>query len=92
TAATEIISGLALEKTVIQQLLRSDIMKESVIYQAILEEGEQKGLIKGKQEGLQEGLQEGKKQIALNMLRSGLAKSLIVELTGLSLEEVNALE
>jgi predicted transposase/invertase (TIGR01784 family) len=88
TATTEIISGLALEKTVIQQLLRSDIMKESVIYKAILEEGKQEGL----QEGKKEGLQEGKKQIALNMLRSGLAKSLIVELTGLSLTEVEKLE
>ncbi|MBD2655233.1 MULTISPECIES: Rpn family recombination-promoting nuclease/putative transposase [Synechocystis] len=88
TAATEIISGLALDKQVIQRLLRSDIMKESVIYQAILEEGK----LEGKVEGLQEGLMEAKKQIALNMLGSGLAKSLIVELTGLSPAEVDTLE
>ncbi|MFN5515956.1 MAG: Rpn family recombination-promoting nuclease/putative transposase [Cyanobacteriota bacterium] len=87
TAATEIISGLALEKHVIQQLLRSDIMKESVIYQAILEEGK----LEGRQEGRQEGLTEAQKQIALKMLRSGLAKSLIVELTGLSPTEVESL-
>ena len=33
TAATAIISWLALDQGIIQQLLRSDIMKESVIYQ-----------------------------------------------------------
>ncbi|MFN5514315.1 MAG: hypothetical protein ACK5CA_06095 [Cyanobacteriota bacterium] len=65
-------------------------MKESVIYQAILEEGKQEGKLEGLQEGRREGLTEAQTQIALNMLRSGLAKSLIVELTGLSPAEVEA--
>ena len=99
TAATEIISGLALGKGIIEQLLRNDIMKESVIYQAILAEGEQKGeqrgLIKGEQLGRAKGEQQGmlkeKQQIAKNMLQSGLAKTMIVELTGLTLAEVKAL-
>ncbi|MFM7578137.1 MAG: Rpn family recombination-promoting nuclease/putative transposase, partial [Microcystaceae cyanobacterium] len=34
-AATAILSGLKLKPTIIQQLLRSDLMKESVIYQEI---------------------------------------------------------
>ena len=78
-------------------------MKESVIYQDILEEGKREGLRKGKQEGLQEGLRAGKqvgkqegslaakRQIAQNMLRSGLATAMVVELTGLILAEVEHL-
>ncbi|MEA5477252.1 hypothetical protein VB774_06420 [Pseudanabaena galeata UHCC 0370] len=38
-ASTTIISGIALSKEIIKRLLRSDIMKESVIYQEILHEG-----------------------------------------------------
>jgi predicted transposase YdaD len=50
-------------------------MRESVIYQDILEEGreegEEKGLQKGRQEGLQEGKEEKARQIALKMLYAG---------------------
>jgi predicted transposase/invertase (TIGR01784 family) len=50
-ASTAIISGIALNKEIIQRLLRSEIMKESVIYQEILleglTEGEARGLAKG---------------------------------------------
>ena len=38
-ASTAIISGIALSKEIIKRLLRSDIMKESLIYQEILHEG-----------------------------------------------------
>jgi len=49
-ASTAIISGIALDKEIIQRLLRSEIMKESVIYQDILLEGEAKGKAEGKAE------------------------------------------
>ncbi|MCG6134105.1 MAG: Rpn family recombination-promoting nuclease/putative transposase [Nostoc sp. LLA-1] len=42
-AYTEILAGLKFEKDFIRQLLREDIMQESVIYQDILQKGEQKG-------------------------------------------------
>jgi predicted transposase YdaD len=42
-ASTAIISGIALSKEIIQRLLRSDIMKESVIYQDILQQGRKLG-------------------------------------------------
>jgi len=42
-ASTAILAGLVLNKDIIQQLLRKDIMKESVIYQEIKEEGRQEG-------------------------------------------------
>ncbi|MEH2013629.1 DUF4351 domain-containing protein [Nostoc sp.] len=41
-AYTEILAGLKFEKDFIRQLLREDIMQESVIYQDILQKGEQK--------------------------------------------------
>ncbi len=42
-ASTAILAGLLLDKTIIQRLLRNDIMKESVIYQEIRQEGIEKG-------------------------------------------------
>ena len=58
-------------------------MRESVIYQEILQEGEAKGEAKGKA--------EEKTRIALNMLHSGIAVDLIAQLTGLSLEQIQKL-
>ncbi|MFM6607540.1 MAG: Rpn family recombination-promoting nuclease/putative transposase, partial [Dolichospermum sp.] len=40
-AYTEILAGLRFEKNLIRQLLSEDIMQESVIYQDILQKGEQ---------------------------------------------------
>ena len=45
-AYTEILAGLRFEKDLIRQLLREDIMQESVIYQDILQKGEQKEALK----------------------------------------------
>jgi predicted transposase/invertase (TIGR01784 family) len=84
SAATAIISGLALSKDVIQKLLRSDIMKESVIYQDILLEGTVKGKAEGKA--------EERNQIALKMLRSKMAVDLVAQFTGLSVKQVEKLQ
>jgi predicted transposase YdaD len=50
-AASAILAGLLLEKDLIHQVLRSDIMQESVIYQEIEAEVEARGEAKGKIEG-----------------------------------------
>ncbi len=42
-AYTEILAGLRFEKDFIRQLLSEDLMQESVIYQDILQKGEQQG-------------------------------------------------
>lgn len=42
-AYTEILAGVKFEKDFIHQLLQEDIMQESVIYQDILQKGEQRG-------------------------------------------------
>jgi predicted transposase YdaD len=48
-ASTFILAGLVLDKEAIGQILRRDIMQESVTYQAIKAEGLEQGLEQGKQ-------------------------------------------
>ncbi len=91
-AASSILAGLVLKKDVIRKILRSEIMRESVIYQEILEEGEAKGEAKGKAEGEAKGKAEVTKKLALNLLRIGMNLEQIAEVTELSLEEVQALQ
>jgi predicted transposase/invertase (TIGR01784 family) len=99
-ASTAIISGIALNKEIIQRLLRSEIMKESVIYQEILlegiAEGEARGIAKGEAKGLTKGKAEGftkaANQIALNMLRSNLPVDAIAKFTGLTLKQIEKLQ
>ncbi len=59
-------------------------MRESVIYQEILEEGEAKGKA--------EGIAEATKKLALNLLRIGMSLEQISEVPELSLEQVKTLE
>ena len=99
-AATCIISGLRLDTKIVQRIIRRDVMKESVTYQAILqeglEEGKARGLAEGKARGLAEGeakgLAEAANQIAINMLKSAISLDLIAQFTGLSLEQVQKLQ
>ena len=83
TAAAAILAGLVLEKGMIQQILRREIMQESVIYQDILQEG----LQKGRQEGLQEGRQEGRQE-GLQEGRQEEGRSLILHLLILKVGEI----
>jgi predicted transposase/invertase (TIGR01784 family) len=83
-ASTAIISGIALDKEIIQRLLRSEIMEESVIYQEILLEGKVKGIAEGKAKAIN--------QIALKMLSSSVSLDLIVQFTGLTLKQIEKLQ
>ena len=58
-AATYVLAGLVLEENIVKQILRRDIMRDSVTYQAILQEGRQEGEIKGRQEGEIKGRKQG---------------------------------
>jgi predicted transposase/invertase (TIGR01784 family) len=49
-AASAILAGLVLDKEMIHQVLRRDIMRESVIYQEIEAEAEARGEAEGRQE------------------------------------------
>jgi predicted transposase/invertase (TIGR01784 family) len=85
-----------LEKDIVYQTLRQDIMKESVIYQDIvatakaqaLDEGEAKGRAKGRAEGRA----EEKMAVALNLLNLGMELSQIAQVTGLSIETLEELQ
>lgn len=75
-AASAILAGLRLEENVIYQLVRRDIMQESVIYRSIQAETEAKA----------------KREIALNLLRDGFPVEAVARGTQLSIEEVQELE
>jgi predicted transposase YdaD len=79
SAATAIISGLALNKLVIQQLLKSNIMKESVIYQDILAEGLAEGRARGMAEGVAEGKAKGIAEGKAKGIAEGKAKGIAEE-------------
>ena len=63
-------------------------MRESVIYQDILEEGEEKG----RQEGRQKGQDEKARQIALKMLSAGFSIPEIARFTDLSPDAIEELQ
>ncbi|BDA72141.1 hypothetical protein RIVM261_006350 [Rivularia sp. IAM M-261] len=76
TASAAILAGLTLKEDVIQRILRRDIMRESVIYQSIK----------------QEGREETAREIAVNMLQKGVSLELVAEFTGLTLEQVQQIQ
>ena len=84
TAATAVFGGLVLKPDIVKTILRSQFMKESAVYQEILQEGRQEG----RQEGLQEGLQRGKLEIARRLLQLGMSLAQVVQVTGLSEQEL----
>ena len=63
--------------------------------QAGIQEGWQAGIREGRQEGIQEGwqagIQEGRQLIILNMLRDDMPMEMIVRLTGVSEEKIEAI-
>ena len=91
-AATSILAGLVLNRETIKKILRSDIMRESVIYQDILEEGEEKGRQEGEEKGLKKGKEEKARQIALKMLSAGFPVPEIARFTDLSPDAIEELQ
>ena len=79
-ASTFVLAGLVLESEVIQQVLRRDIMQESVTYQLIKSEG--------REEGREEARQETLRQIVANLIREGMSADVIARITGLTIEQV----
>ncbi|MCA2592232.1 flagellar assembly protein H, partial [Microcystis aeruginosa CS-558/01A06] len=83
-----ILAGLVLNRETIKKILRSDIMRESVIYQDILEEGREEG----EEKGLQKGKEEKARQIALKMLSAGFSIPEIARFTDLSPDAIEQLQ
>ncbi|MEM8639425.1 MAG: hypothetical protein AAGG51_11500 [Cyanobacteria bacterium P01_G01_bin.54] len=92
TAFAALLAGLKLEKDVIWQIFRSEAMRESIIYQDILQEGRQEGW----QEGEQRGIEKGRKQEREFILRTilpilkqvGFPVERILNALGLTMAEV----
>ncbi|WP_416672703.1 DUF4351 domain-containing protein [Egbenema bharatensis] len=59
-ACTQVLAGLKFSQQQIQQIFRSRSMRESIVYQEILQEG--------REEGREEGRQEGEVAIILRLL------------------------
>jgi predicted transposase/invertase (TIGR01784 family) len=83
-AATAVLAGLKLDQALIRQILGSELMKESVIYQAWVKEAQE--------QGLQQGIQQGIQQVARNLLQANMDPQAIVRLTGLTLEQIHQLQ
>ncbi|MGH1392655.1 MAG: hypothetical protein ACRAVC_01285 [Trichormus sp.] len=79
-AASAVLAGIVLQKDVISRIFRSEIMRESVIYQEILKEGRAEGRV------------EATRKLALNLLRIGMNLEQIAQVTELSIEQVQALQ
>ena len=82
----EILAGLRFEKDLIRQFFREEIMRESVIYQDILQQG--------LQQGRREGKQEGEVDLITRQLTRRLGEvdsSLIEQIQGLSIEQLETL-
>jgi len=60
--------------------------------QEALKEGLEQGLEQGIQRGMQQGIQCKAREIAKNMLASGLDVDLIIQVTGLNLEDIKQLQ
>ncbi|MBE9202248.1 Rpn family recombination-promoting nuclease/putative transposase [Synechocystis salina LEGE 06099] len=88
-AATSVFGGILLAPELIKTILRSEIMKESAVYQEILREGEQRGLLKGKLEGKLEGRLEAKLETIPLLKKLGLTIAEIAKELNIDVELVN---
>ncbi len=87
-ASSTILAGLILNEREISQILRSEIMGESVIYQQIKQEGREEGI----ERDLLQSRQSAIAEIALNLLRGGMTVEQVVGFTGLSANRVRELQ
>jgi predicted transposase YdaD len=81
-ASTGILAGLTLERDFINQVLRREIMQQSVIYQ------------EWREEFLQEGRQEGEQALILRLLNrriGDISPNLQTQIQVLSLDQLEAL-
>ena len=76
TAATAVFGGLVVKPNIVKTILRSQFMKESAVYQEIL------------QEGRLEGRLEGKLEVARRLLQLKMSLSQVAQVTGLSEQEL----
>jgi predicted transposase/invertase (TIGR01784 family) len=85
-ASAGILAGLTLKQDFINQVLRKELMQESVIYREIFQEGEDKGVLRGKREEAQSLI------IRLLMRRIGnMTPTVQAQVQALSLNQLESL-
>ena len=91
----QLMAGLKYDRESIRRIFREDIMRESVIYQDILKEGEIRGEVRGearaKTEAEARRIQE-LKRMTIGLLDEGLPVATIARLTELSIEEIQQIQ
>jgi predicted transposase/invertase (TIGR01784 family) len=92
-AATSILAGLELSPETIRRLMRSPVMRESTMYQSILEEGRAEGEVIGLERGRAEGLQQERALLFKLLARKvgTVTPQLQSQLANLSIERLEAL-
>jgi predicted transposase/invertase (TIGR01784 family) len=81
------LSGLILGVGIISRIIRRDVMRESVTYQAILEEGREEA-----REEARATEQQNQINMIINLLRDGVAIEIIARATGRSIEDLTKLK
>ena len=90
-----LMAGLKYDKDSIRRIFREGIMRESVIYQDILQQGEIRGEIKG--EARAEARAEAQRlqelqRMTIGLLNEGLSIATIARLTELSIEQIQKIQ
>jgi predicted transposase YdaD len=89
-AAAGIFAGLELSQDTIRTIIRSDVMRESVIYQEILQEGRIEGRVEGRDRGR---VEEGRALVLRQLTRKlgNLTPELTARVNSLSIDRVELL-
>ncbi|NEO85895.1 MAG: Rpn family recombination-promoting nuclease/putative transposase [Spirulina sp. SIO3F2] len=94
--ATAVLAGLKLSPVVIQEVMRSKAMRESLFYQEILREGRAEGRQEGRQEGRVEGRQEGRlmmlRQVVQILQGWGFPVERLLKIVGITMAELEQVE
>jgi predicted transposase/invertase (TIGR01784 family) len=88
-AATSVFGGILLAPELIKTILRSEIMKESAVYQEILEEGKIAGKLEGRLESKLEGRLEAKLETIPLLKKLGLTITEIAKELDIDVKLVN---
>ena len=95
SVCARVLAGLRYSDELILKVFgRVDIMRESVVYQGIFQEGIEKGRQEGRQEGLKKGRQEEGLSLMLKILANRwgqLSGELVANLNSLSIEQIEEL-
>jgi predicted transposase YdaD len=74
SACAQVLAGLRFDRTLIRALFREEAMRESVIYQEIIERGLAQGIERGLAQGVERGLAQGSHLEAIRLARTLLER------------------